>query len=170
MAGLRRDVDDPAEALADHDAGRELAGEVEPLEVDRDRVVEVRDRHVLGMLLGAAATGVVDEDVERAEFGHRPVDPRLRLVEVGDVHRQRQRLPPHRLDLGDEVVGRPGGPQTERHVGSGMGERQRYRPAEAACGAGHEGDAPAQVETRKLGHGVIPLGSASQRTFLADRT
>jgi len=81
------------------------------------------------------------------------------LVEMGDVHLQRQRPPPHPRDRLHDVGTAVDVAEAERDIGAGMGECQGNRAAEAAGGAGHQGDLAGQVETRKVHRRCSPSGA-----------
>ena len=141
-------MNDPPVPLADHHPASGLAGEIDALDVDVERQIEVGFVDVLGEIRGAEA-GVVDEDVEPPELGCHTVDGRRDLVELADVHRDPQRAPAHRADLGLEVLGRGWIEEAESHVGPGVGEGERDCPAQAAGGSGDERGLARQVEAGK---------------------
>ena len=60
---------------------------------------------------------------------------------------------PEPLDLGGDGRRARRVAQAEHDIGAGVRERQRNRLAEAASGAGHEGHAAAEVETRESDFG-----------------
>ena len=80
------------------------------------------------------------------------LDGGLDLGEVGHVQLDRERLPTHRLDLVDEVVGRARPAQAERHVGTGVGQRECDRAAQATSRAGHECHLAVEREAREVRH------------------
>ncbi len=87
-------------ALRDHAVRRRLDHEIGAVEVDLHRPLERLDRHVEKGVERADA-GIVDEDVDLAERGHRAVDKGARRLRIGDVAVQREGAAPQRLDLGD---------------------------------------------------------------------
>jgi hypothetical protein len=152
-AGLGAQVDDPAEALADHHPPGGLAGEEEALDVHVEGQVEV----LLGHLLGRGARAeprVVDQDVEAPEPAHDIGDRGLDLVEPADVHADGQRPLPHRLDLVDQTgpIGRLA--QAEGHVSTGVGQSQGDRPADPARRPRHQRDPSIEIEAWKLDHRI----------------
>ena len=80
------------------------------------------------------------------------VDGWPELGEVRDVHLHGERASAHRLDVGDEVVGRARGAQPQRHVGARVGEGQGDRAAKAAGRSGHQRRLAAEREARVVGH------------------
>ncbi|GAB7304365.1 hypothetical protein MAFF212519_22430 [Clavibacter michiganensis] len=146
VAGLVADAADPADAGGVHDhAGALLAHDGEDLleaeehaaQVDRDDLVELRGREVLGEVLAALDAGVVEEAVDAAEaldgLAHVGVDVGL-LRHVGE----------HGEDRG---VGRRG-----RHGGDGVDQ--------AALGDVHEGELRA-LGGEAHGGGAAEAGSSA---------
>ena len=73
----------------------------------------------------------------------------LNLIEVGHIHLQRDGAPAQRPDFGGQPRIRMDVPQPQCHVGPGVGERQRNRPAKAAGRAGDKGYLIRKGETGK---------------------
>ena len=122
-------------------------------------LVEVRLGDVLCVIAGADP-GVVHEDVEPAELANDLVDGGLDLAEIEHVHLDREGPATHRLDLGRGALARRV-VETEGDVRAGMGEGEGDRPAQAAGRAGHERNAPAEVEAGKVVHRASGRSSAT---------
>ena len=138
-AGLRADVDDAARLLGDHQLRHRLGGEEGALEIDVDRVVEILLGHVFGKVFRTDAD-IVDQHVDAAEMLVRLGDGRAHRAEVGEIHLDRERAPPERLDLGDQRLAVRGLAHADDHVGAGTGAGERAGTADAARGAGDQHD------------------------------
>ena len=126
-----------------------------PAEIHREQQVQLLDRResaapAPGQDVGA---GVVHPDVEAPErVAGRGADRADRL-EVGEVELERQRSPSERADLALDfprallvlAIG-------DRDVGSRASGGERYRPADAARGAGHEHGAARERQRDRGGH------------------
>ena len=138
-AGDGRDADDATPTLLGHRAHEALSPIECGGEISGDHVVPILVRHRHDEFVAGNA-GVIDEDLDRAEFG---VDLLARLGDrggVGDVDLKGLGL----QALGDDVVG---------HLHAGLGLRdakdgvavgsESFRDglADAATGSGDEGDA-----------------------------
>ena len=109
---------------------------------------------------GGAHAGVVDQHVDVAELGHRRVDQRLALVGVGDVGLHREHPAAgvaHQLGRLLQPVGTAG---AEDHVGAGLGQPAGEGHAQAAGGAGHDGDLVVEPEHVGSRHGRDPTHPA----------
>ena len=75
-----------------------------PGQVDVDDLAPLRQRHVVqrGVLL---QPGVVDDDVDAAELGHRALEHDLHLVFVADVGVHRDGLAAGTADVGHDLLG-----------------------------------------------------------------
>lgn len=141
LAGRGGDVDDPAAVLVAHAAGvqdgpgqPEDAGEVGLHDVVPQLVVEV------GGDPAAAAARVVDEDVDRAEPFHRRPYEGVDGVRGAHVEHRAvglQALLAQGLDGGGDVLGVTGADEDAVPLG---GQQPGHRQADAAGGAGDEGD------------------------------
>ena len=133
-----------ASALGLHDPCRELTQEEEPPNVHVHRYIPglfilVHQRPVVGI-----GPGVVQEDIDPAEFLHHLFDEGLRIFRFGNVGRNghplcppgayffRNRLEP--LDL----------PAADHDGGARVGERKGAGATDAATPAGDECDLPFQ--------------------------
>ena len=67
-----------------------LDGQVDRLHVDREEAIELRLLNILEGLVAMADTGVVDQDIEAAEFGLRRVQTGSQVVTAGDIGSHRQ--------------------------------------------------------------------------------
>ena len=106
----------------------------------------------------AQQAGVVDEDVEAAPLLGDAVERALDGEGVGDVGRERQRLAAREADLLRRLGDRGWVAVEDRDEGAGTCERARRRGADAAAGAGHDGDAARQREdVRQRAHGRLTL-------------
>jgi hypothetical protein len=148
LPGLGAEVDDRPAALADHGAADGLADEEGAFEIDRTREVEISLGHVLGSVLRAQA-GVVDKDVDRTGCRKRLVDGVCNLVELRHVHLHADGTATEPLDLAGDPRRTRSIAQAKHDICAGVGKGERDRLAEAACGAGDEGDAAAEIEARE---------------------
>src|SRR5919106_1294399 len=124
LAGGAGDLGAHAAALEllDRLAGaQELAGEVDP-----DHRVPLLERHLLeGRVLLQA--GVVDQDVDRAEFSQHLGKHRLDLVLLADVSLMGVGVAALVADLGHDLLGRLAlGGVVDHHVGAGPAEWHRH--------------------------------------------
>ena len=107
---------------------------------------QVEPLHVGCLRIGQAdGAGVVDADIDAAEFGDGFIDRRDHLGFLADVAEDRQRLAAGGADLvGGGVDGalefrvRLGGLRCDRDIGAVARRAQRDREPDAAAGAGHE--------------------------------
>ncbi len=107
---------------------------------------QVEPLHVGGLRIGQAdGAGIVDADIDAAEFGDGLVDRRHHLRLVADIAQDRQRLAAGGADLlGGGVDGalelrmRLGGLGGDRDIGAVPRGAQRDREPDAAAAAGHE--------------------------------
>jgi hypothetical protein len=135
-------------------------------------------RHLVGKLADVVErAGVVDEDVDRAELVDDTLHGLLDLSPVGHVALDRGRAAPQRRDLlrGGLGVDEALGPRRLREgpvfprlftrvgldldvrdddVGAGARKRQRVGSTEAPRAAGHEGDAPREVNLDAQSRGI----------------
>src|SRR5258708_7558474 len=127
---------------ADHRAGRRLGQEQRAAQIDVHHGVEILRREVEQVATyDRAAPGVVDEAIEALETFQNRSDKRRVAVDLGYVMREERRARPRRLErrlrllggLVDDEVGR-------RYVESAQRERLAAGAADAAAGAGDEGE------------------------------
>ena len=129
----RREVDDaPAQPGVDHRPGHELRAEQD--------LTEVRPVDGIPALLGGfeerlpeGATGVVDEDRRRAEFGDRFGQRPLDLVNLAHVDREAESV---RFNA---AAGRVGVPLPDGDPGAEGRQRIGHAAADAGASAGHNG-------------------------------
>ena len=88
---------------------REFGHQEGRADVAADLLVELLDRHVVGLGIGGEHTGIVDQDVELAEIVDRRIDARERGGLVGDVTGEGDRPAAIRVDIGDDVIDRVAG-------------------------------------------------------------
>ena len=143
-AADRRDVHDRARLLRQHDPPRSPHAEEDARLHDRDRVVPVLVRDVLGVGADAADAGVVDHDVEPAEVAHDSREGVVHLLAHGHVG-----WIGASFDTGlRELVGcDPGGVGVDldhRDRRSGLGELLRDAAAETRSGTRHDRDLPVE--------------------------
>ena len=119
-----------------------------PLEVHGDHRVPLRFVHA-GDEAVAQDAGVVDHDVEAAELVDRLLDSAFRAVPGGDVVGVGDCRAAGGVDLGDDLVRRAGvsalagvaaAEVVDDDLGAFSGEQQRVFAADAAAGAGDDGD------------------------------
>ena len=100
--------------------------------------------HVLDGLL-AALRHVVDEIVDAAEFLQRGVGHRVDRLGVDHVGERGHRLAALAFDLLDDALGLGAvAPHVDHHGAAAGGKLQRHGAADAAAGAGDDGDAALQ--------------------------
>ena len=146
----RGDVDDIAaprrlRIARGHASGDRLRGEERALEVGVQDLVPIG----LGLLehrLGDRDAGVVDQDVERAERALDLVQRALDRGALGHIERDARRATARRSDLPAELLELVRLARGEADRGAAVGQRASKAPAEALRGAGHQGDAAAEVE------------------------
>ena len=103
-------------------------------------------RRLAGQNVG---TGVIDPDINPAETVSNRADQFRQVFIIGDVHLQRDTLPPQRFDLRDDLVGSvPVGAVGRRDIGTGRGTGQRDCPSDPARRPGHDDDLVAQQQVR----------------------
>ena len=151
-ARLRAEAHDPPVSLLDHDPTGRLAGEEDALHVHIEGEVEVLLDHVLGGRTRAEPR-VVHEDVEPPKGPPHLLDGGRDLLQPTHVHGHGRRPPAHGPDLVDQALGAPRLAESERHVRSGMGERQRDCATDASRRAGDERRLALEIEPRKF-HGL----------------
>ena len=86
-------------------------------------------------------------------------DGRLDAVVVGDVERDDVRVAALGLDLGAQALQPLDAAAGQHHAGAGLGQVARELRAQAAGGAGDEGDAARQIDA--VAHGTRCIGSAA---------
>src|SRR5919201_555684 len=95
----RGDVDDPSAATFDHIAGRDLCTVPEPLQVNRERALNLLQGRVQEGLGGQSNAGAIDQDIEAAKFIKRPPGRRFDVLELRHIDAHRERPHSQRLDL-----------------------------------------------------------------------
>ena len=130
---------------------RRLAAEEHGAKIDVEHAVE------LGRILDSESVaigdaGVIDQEIEPPQRVGRRVDGRSNGFQVADIQRNDVCPASEGLDLNGEF-GQPalvaGG---QRHVRSGLGQRQGDRPPDAAAGAGHKGAVAVKAKSFEDGH------------------
>ncbi len=150
VRGLAADIDHPAPAACPH-ARQGLLDQVDRrLEVQFEHGAPRRQVDLARRSIGADAGGVVDQDVHRAEFGRRArhQSAARRLVrQVGD---QDHGAAAQRRDAlaGFVQALLRAGTGCQRYGRSVRGEPQRDGTADAAAGAGNQGDTSLQSVER----------------------
>ena len=99
---------------------------------------------------------VVHHDVEATELGHRGVDETGDGVEVGQVGGDHHGAPAPLLHLRGDVVELVGGAGGDDDVGTGLGQSEGRRGADAAPGGGDDGDAVVETEAVEQHAGTLP--------------
>ena len=90
--------------------------------------------------------GVVDQDVDSAELGHRPRHHRVDLILLGDVGNDGERLDPAVPGLARDGVGLGlVGAGVDDDVSALPGQLQYRRAADIAAGAGYQSDFPVEL-------------------------
>ena len=90
--------------------------------------------------------GVVDEDIDPAEFAYRPLDHRGDGGFVGDVGNHRDRLGAALLKLGDRLVRLRFIAPDDGDRGACFRKPARHAEADAAIAAGDDGHLAGEVE------------------------
>ncbi|HZD67323.1 MAG TPA: hypothetical protein VE152_14595 [Acidimicrobiales bacterium] len=98
------------------------------------------------------AAGGVDQHVDRAKLGPRPVDAGRNLVGAGDVAGDRDGRPTCCADGGDRLI--EAGPGTHRYGGARLSEGDGESGADAPRRARHQGGAAVQRELFQA-HGPV---------------
>ena len=142
------DIDNLAALLLDHlrqyrPAAVELAGQVGIHAVVPIRIGQFVQR--LAHILGVAA-GVVDQDIDPAQLPQRRLRHRIDLIGAGDVGLRDHALAAGGADLGGGLLQLGKGARGHYDVGSGLGEPNRHRPAQAAPRAGYYRDFALKLE------------------------
>ena len=157
---LRAHIEDVPPLLADHVRQRVIAGDIGGAGVDLHHEVETLGRRLQDGLHPDGA-GVVDQNVEAAEFGHGALDTVANGVFVADVGGDGERAPAEGADgiggLMNAAGEALGGLFTfggHGDIGAFLGEADGQSPADAAAGPGDHGHAAAQVGM-KNGFGLV---------------
>ncbi len=135
----RGDVHEGAAAAARHRRDAGARAEEDASEVDREDAVPALQR-VLDDPASLRRAGAVDDDVEPAARGERPLQRLLPGRRLRDVALDDQRLAPGGGDRRRRLAGRAGVAVDERHRGALAREAQRDRAADPGTGAGHDRD------------------------------
>ena len=111
------------------------------LHVDRDHPVPLLERRV-DRRAEQHHAGVVDQRVEAAELGDRPLHQDLGLLLRGHVGLDRERLAATVGDRCGQLIEPIRAARSDRDRGALLGERHRGRFADPARRAGHQRDRP----------------------------
>jgi hypothetical protein len=145
VRGHRGEVDDAAPMAPAHAGQDGLRHQEARFQVDRDQFVPIP----LGDLfdaLHAGDAGVIHQDIDVAEFHADGIHQAIDAGASGDVGLDGDTAAPEASDLRFGVL-RVGGasPVIDRHIGACPGKCHRDGAADAAAGAGDQGDFALQI-------------------------
>ena len=134
-------------------------------DIDRDQPVELLQRKRLDVA-EVGHSGVVDEDVQAAELGHRVVDRLRDLLGVGAVGLNRYRGAAVTGNLGDQLLGLGGGAAVGEGDGRAVGGQSPHDLCPDAAGSsGNQRTPSLQVchavvnASFRANHSPVGLGS-----------
>jgi hypothetical protein len=126
------------------------------VEVGFQRAVELLGADLRDVLAAHLEGGVVDEDVDLAEFLHRAFDDGLAVGLLADVARDGDAFPPGGLDYPRRLLRVTLFAQVgDEDVCPLAGEGQRHGPADAAVAAGDDRRLPFQLPRPLVG--LLPI-------------
>ena len=102
--------------------------------------------------LARPAADRVDHDVDPAELLERLGDHPIAVGLDGHVGRDGEALRPGRPHPSQRVIAQATRPVGDRHARPGAGEGLGHRRPDRSAAAGHDGDAPLEVEDVELTH------------------
>src|SRR5580700_1877129 len=142
FAGEKQDA---AVLVLDHRADGRLRAVECAIEDDPPDVLPVLYRH-LGEGLVGPDRGIVDQNVDAAELGHRLRHHRVDLIFLGDVGYDGERLDPPVAGFTRDGVGfNPVGARVDDDVSALAGQLQHRCAADIAAGTGHQSDFPVEL-------------------------
>jgi hypothetical protein len=152
-AGDGADVDDAAVVVLDHATRNSLRNEETASQICVENQIPVVPRDVDGGLAHVAA-GVVDEDVDLAEGGSGVGDKFLNAGVIADVEREGCCAAAEGFHFAFERGKRIDVAAGEDEIGASFCESAREMLAEAAAGAGDDGNLASEIEKIFTGSGI----------------